>query len=268
MDAKRFEFGKNWTDYISKHFDEGAIISSKNHFCFFTGFEDIKNMTFVDIGCGSGLHSLTAYSLGAKKIVSFDYDKNSVNATKKVRQSVGEPENWEIMHGSILDDEFVKTLGTFSFVYSWGVLHHTGDMWLALRNTYKLISSEGGFLYIAIYNKDHGKKGSKFWLKEKRKYIHGNNLLKKYLFYKYFFKNNFLPNLLHLKNPFLVKKKRRGMSYYHDVLDWIGGYPYEFATSGEIFTFCKNELGLTLEALRTPGGLSNNEFLFKKNKSL
>ena len=94
----------------------------------FLGKEDLDNKTFLDIGCGSGIHSLAAFLSGAKLIVSFDYDPQSVAATRILHRKAGEPKNWKIMQRSVLDEEFLRTLGHFDFVYSWGVLHHTGQM--------------------------------------------------------------------------------------------------------------------------------------------
>ena len=102
------------------------------HFAFL-GKEDLDNKTFLDIGCGSGIHSLAAFLSGAKLIVSFDYDPQSVAATRILHRKAGEPKNWKIMQGSVLDEEFLRTLGHFDFVYSWGVLHHTGQMWQAIK---------------------------------------------------------------------------------------------------------------------------------------
>ena len=90
-------------------------------------------MTFLDVGCGSGLHSPAALTAGAKRIVSFDLDSDSVETSRRLWELVGKPKNWVICQGSILDHEFVTTLEPADIVYSWGVLHHTGDMWTALR---------------------------------------------------------------------------------------------------------------------------------------
>jgi hypothetical protein len=60
---------------------------------------------------------------------SFDYDPHSVAATTKLRTSTNSPPQWKVEHGSILDKNYVRSLGQFDIVYSWGVLHHTGAMW-------------------------------------------------------------------------------------------------------------------------------------------
>jgi 2-polyprenyl-6-hydroxyphenyl methylase/3-demethylubiquinone-9 3-methyltransferase len=56
----------------------------------------------------------------------------------------------------------------------------------------------------------------------------------------------------------------RGMSRWHDIVDWVGGYPYEVATPDEIFDFYHGR-GFSLEKM-TCGrvGLGCNEFVFRR----
>src|SRR5215831_11278680 len=100
----------------------------------FLRVHDLRGKTFLDIGSGSGMHSLAALRLGADRIFSFDYDENSVMSTARLRDSAGSPAKWTVEVGSVLDERFIRTLDQFDIVYSWGVLHHTGDMWPAVRN--------------------------------------------------------------------------------------------------------------------------------------
>jgi 2-polyprenyl-6-hydroxyphenyl methylase/3-demethylubiquinone-9 3-methyltransferase len=53
------------------------------------------------------------------------------------------------------------------------------------------------------------------------------------------------------------------MSWRIDIKDWLGGYPYEYASVDEVFNFVKR-LGFSLENLKCNIGLMNNEYLFKK----
>ena len=58
----------------------------------------------------------------------------------------------------------------------------------------------------------------------------------------------------------------RGMYWKTDLVDWLGGYPYEFATVDEVFAFMKKEFpSFTLTNLRTEPGLGNNWFLYRNN---
>ena len=54
------------------------------------------------------------------------------------------------------------------------------------------------------------------------------------------------------------------MSPWTDVVDWVGGYPFEVAKPESIFDFFKKR-GFVLEKIKTVGGkLGNNEFVFRK----
>jgi 2-polyprenyl-6-hydroxyphenyl methylase/3-demethylubiquinone-9 3-methyltransferase len=61
--------------------------------------------------------------------------------------------------------------------------------------------------------------------------------------------------------------RTRGMSVWHDVLDWVGGYPFEVAKPEQIFTFY-HERGFVLRRLKTvAGGLGCNEYVFQKTRT-
>jgi 2-polyprenyl-6-hydroxyphenyl methylase/3-demethylubiquinone-9 3-methyltransferase len=54
------------------------------------------------------------------------------------------------------------------------------------------------------------------------------------------------------------------MSPWRDVVDWVGGYPFEVARPEEIFEFFKSK-GLVLGKFKTCGGGHGcNEFVFEK----
>jgi len=269
----KFEFGKNWNNYIQKYLNEDRVQKAIESLQKFTGLVDFKDKTFIDIGCGSGLFSLAAYKLGAKKIISLDVDKSSVECCEYLCEKENSPHNWEITVGDALNSEFITSLGEFDIVYSWGVLHHTGNMWAAISNVSKLIK-KGGLFYIAIYNKadglcihPDGRPGSsKFWYKFKKWFVARSektqntltNIIAGIQIFSY---------LLRLKNPYTEignhSKNFRGMSWLIDIKDWLGGYPYEYASAGEIFLFMKKN-GFELENLSDNNGLLNNEFLFRK----
>lgn len=54
------------------------------------------------------------------------------------------------------------------------------------------------------------------------------------------------------------------MSLWYDMIDWLGGYPFEVATPEAIFRFFR-DAGFVLEELRTCGGrMGCNEFVFRR----
>jgi len=257
-----FSFGKNWQDFL-KSIDKKRIRSAELSLTEFLNLKNLKGKSFLDIGCGSGLFSYVAFRLGAKNIVSFDLDPFSVECCKYLHQKAGNPINWITCEGSILDNSFLSKLGKFDIVYSFGVLHHTGKMWEAIRNSANLVN-KGGYFYLVIYNKG---KSSKFWLKVKKFYNFLPLIGKSIVEFLYMF-IYFVVNLLQFKNP-LAKikdyKSTRGMNWKTDIIDWLGGYPYEFATVEEVFKFIKKNFpDFNLINIKTARNSGGNWYLFQR----
>lgn len=264
LSGRRFQFGKNWKNYLST-LSEESINAASDAIKKLLLIKDLKGKTFLDIGCGSGLMSLAARKLGAK-VTSFDYDKNSVECAKYLkRKFFKDDSSWKILEGSILDQNFIKELGKFDFVYSWGVLHHTGNMWKALENALIPLSQENGILAIAIYNNNGIE--SKFWFKIKLFYNSGNlqSFLVKLLFIPIFLLRTFASGTIKHKNPLFIFKNyrnKRGMNVYYDWIDWLGGFPFEYAGVDDIFNFYKNKGG-KLVNLKSTSTNANNQFVFE-----
>jgi 2-polyprenyl-6-hydroxyphenyl methylase/3-demethylubiquinone-9 3-methyltransferase len=265
MTEDRFAFGKNWKQYIEKHFSQERVDISKRHMLDFLGMQDLQGKTFLDIGCGSGLHSFAAFQAGAKRIVSFDYDLDSVETTRILRRHAGDPEHWTVMQGSVLDRAFMDSLEPADIVYSWGVLHHTGDQWNAIRNAASRIGPNGVF-YIALYTSDvHVDPSPQFWLDIKQRYIKAGWLGQRWLelWYIWRFQLNRNPrNLLPLIKTAAAYKKSRGMSFYTDVKDWLGGWPMEFSSIADVKKFADQDLNIDLRNIKA--GEANTEYLFAR----
>jgi 2-polyprenyl-3-methyl-5-hydroxy-6-metoxy-1,4-benzoquinol methylase len=264
-DVPAFEFGRNWQRFLEL-FSEQRVQTAVDSIRDFTGLPDLNGKSFVDVGCGSGLFSLAAHRLGAGRLVSFDVDEFSVRCCRHLHEQAGEPPSWTVRPGSILDEQLVAELGTFDVVYSWGVLHHTGRMWDAIRHAGGLVN-RGGHFYITIYNYRRGPRGSRTWLRIKRQYNRmppAGRTLMEYVYIA----NYFLSKLLRFKNPMTRIRdyqEKRGMNWRTDVTDWVGGYPYEFATVQEIFDFVRKTYPeFLLEGLKSTRGLGTNWFLFRR----
>ncbi|EKE16389.1 MAG: Methyltransferase type 12 [uncultured bacterium] len=262
-----FSFGKNWQNFLKTLTQEKIEEAKKSLIIFLGGKDKIKDKTFIDIGCGSGLFSLAAYLLGASEIVSVDVDDFSIACTQYLKKEHGNPLNWKIVKGSALNKNFITTLGQFDIVYSWGVLHHSGDMYKAFANIINLVKQEGLF-YLAIYNENINEKKegtSKLWLKIKEFYNKSNFLIKKIMLSIYIFW--FISGLIFSgKNPYkYIKnyKSNRGMNWINDLIDWIGGYPYEYASITTITNYFKKE-GFSCINISPARSIGCNEFLLKK----
>jgi 2-polyprenyl-6-hydroxyphenyl methylase/3-demethylubiquinone-9 3-methyltransferase len=264
----RFDFGRNWSRLLPC-IDEERILNAEQSLRQMLEVTDLRGQRFLDIGSGSGLFSLAARRLGAR-VHSFDIDRDSVACTLELRDRYrGDDVGWTVEQGSIVDRSYMASLGQHDVVYAWGVLHHTGQMWQALENAQSAVAP-GGKLFIAIYN-DAGSQSER-WRWIKRSY----NALPRFLR---------LPFTLAVIAPGEVKaacssllrgqpgryvalwtqyRQRRGMSYWRDIVDWVGGYPYEVAKPEEIFDFYRAR-GFSLMKLRCGGvGLGCNEFVFHR----
>jgi SAM-dependent methyltransferase len=257
----RFKFGANWADFAKKSLSEEKIAQSIGHLKDFLRVEDLGGKSFLDIGSGSGIHSLAVSRLGAERIFSFDYDKNSVATTETVRQLAGSPSNWSVEQASVLDTAYMSQLDKFDVVYSWGVLHHTGDMWTAVHNA-TIPLKPGGVFYVALYSPEiYVSPPSQYWLAVKRRYNAGSEFQKRKMELSYVWRTVVRPALRSGRNPLSLMREygQRGMTFWTDVRDWLGGYPMDFAAFQDTLSFCK---GLGLDLVNCKSGEGNTEYLF------
>jgi len=266
--GERFEFGRNWSKFLEL-LNEERITKAEESLCEMLEMETLEGKSFLDIGSGSGLFSLAARRLGAK-VHSFDFDTSSFECTRELRRRFFKnDESWVVEQGSALDREYIESLGKFDIVYSWGVLHHTGSMWEGLGNASYAVKTEGT-LFVAIYN-DTGSQARR-WKTIKQTYCKLPKPLK-----TPFAILTILPEEARRMASATIRLKpleyfafwknytnSRGMNYWYDIIDWVGGYPYEVAAPDEIFEFYK-EKSFELRKLKCGGvGLGCNEFVFKK----
>jgi len=260
--AAAFSFGRNWEEFVRTKFSEERVAISRKHLLDFLETSDLAGKYFLDIGCGSGIHSLAACRSGASRIVSVDIDPDSVRTTGRIREMAGSPPHWEALQGSILDAGFVARIEPADIVYSWGVLHHTGDLWTAVRNAAGRIRP-GGLFYVALYEKTAD---SDYWIAVKKKYNRSSRAGKRGMelayVYRTFFRGRGIRDLADSLRYIRNYRQSRGMAFWTDVRDWLGGWPYEPATPKEVTDFCAGTLGLRTIKVKT--GEANVEYLFAK----
>ena len=182
----------------------------------------------------------------------------------QLKEYAGNPKHWEVKQGSILDSQFLHILEPADIVYSWGVLHHTGEMWTAMDNTIKLMK-DNARLYIALYDYDiQINPPAEFWLGIKQRYNQSNWFQKRWLELWYIWRFMLRKNVLFF--PILIKrvigyKRSRGMAFYIDIKDWLGGWPMEFAKRDDITRWAQEN---DLEIINSMMGEANSEWLFRR----
>jgi 2-polyprenyl-6-hydroxyphenyl methylase/3-demethylubiquinone-9 3-methyltransferase len=264
--AITFSFGENWQDFstqITKSEIEDAISDIRD----WLGKEGARGRSCVDVGSGSGLSSLALTHLGASRVHSFDYDPASVSATHEMREryttlaGADAASTWRVEYGSVLDSEYITSLGTFDIVYSWGVLHHTGQMWRACENAVSLLAPQGTFL-LSLYTKTTPERYERD-LALKRRFNEASEIGKQWMICR---------RILRLmwkrarrgENPFTWRHTTvRGMNTYHDIVDWLGGLPYEVANRDEVEEFGRKH-GLTLVRSFARGGGGCSVYLLQR----
>ncbi|MBN1395682.1 MAG: class I SAM-dependent methyltransferase [Pirellulales bacterium] len=266
--SKTFEFGENWARFLDA-LDEEQIERARRSLQEMLGVESLRGKNFLDAGSGSGLFSLAARRLGAA-VRSFDRDPQSVACAHRLKALYSHDDhNWTVEDGSVLDVDYLRRLGQFDVVYCWGVLHHTGKMWSALANLFPSVA-DGGLLFVAVYN-DQGL-ASRVWRRIKKLYNQTPKPLRPLLL---------LPCAARLWGPTMIRdllrlkpfhtwrnyRRDRGMSPWRDLLDWVGGYPFEVARPERVVDFCR-KAGLELLRQKTcGGGRGCNEFVFQRRST-
>jgi 2-polyprenyl-3-methyl-5-hydroxy-6-metoxy-1,4-benzoquinol methylase len=259
-DSARFAFGDNWAEFLAV-VDEDRIAAAQDAMAALLQFDRLDGLSFLDVGSGSGLSSLAAMRMGAACVHSFDYDTASVACTQELkRRYFPAAEQWTTERGDATDAQYLRGLGTWDVVYSWGVLHHTGSMWSALDAVCETVAY-GGCLFIAIYN-DQGWR-SRAWRAVKKAYVTGGPKRRRAL-------------LAVCGAGFRVRaaagalvrrgsgRGARGMSARHDLVDWVGGYPFEVARPDEVVAFCRDRGFALVNDAPVGRRLGCNQFVFRR----
>jgi SAM-dependent methyltransferase len=249
-----FTFGENWLNF-SRLLDEQRVQEAMTSLMALLAVPDLRELTFVDVGAGSGLFSIAAVRLGAVRVLALDRDANCLKAIQDNARRFLSPTDasrLECRLADILEPTSVP-LERFDVVYAWGSLHHTGAMWDAIRNTAPLCGPRGRFV-LALYNET---RFSPYWLSAKRFY-HGAPAPMRGLLVAMLAGPRILVRALKGRR---VARTGRAMSVWYDAVDWLGGLPYEWAAPSQVGQ-CLERLGFRLERSLLTKRHGCNEFVF------
>lgn len=249
-DDGEFSFGFNWTDFVKTRMSEEIISLHQTNLkeLYDQIGVNLEGKSVLDIGCGSGISSISFANLGCSKITSFDIDPHSVAATRLTKEKFYKGNsNWNIFQASILDQEVVEPK-SHDIVYSWGVLHHTGYMYQAIRKAAELVKP-GGYFHVALY-----RAGGKL----------PKSLNEKYRF-KFAPKEEKIQMLYDRAGQKIFSiKKNRGMNKFHDALDWLGGLPYETSEPEVLHSWLKDKFNMQVEYFQDRNAGGNFTSILKK----
>ena len=257
---KQFDFGKNWQAFSEQRVDTDRLALACQSLHSLLQKDSLAGLSFLDVGCGSGLFSIAAYRLGASRVVGIDVNPRCIEISQDNRERLIPRSPVEFHVASALQPDQLDRFGAFDLVYAWGSLHHTGSMWRALGNVGGYVAP-GGILIVAIYNKHVT---SPVWKAIKWVYNQVPGIVQRLMIFLFAGVIYVAKFLVTRSNPL---KKERGMDFWFDVIDWVGGYPYEYATCQEVESFVTNygfEMRRCIPAA-VPTGC--NEFVFERQSS-
>lgn len=262
----QFDFGQNWAEFSKNVLTPEKVEQAKTNFADLVDGLELSGKSFLDIGFGQGLSLLSAVSMGAN-VVGCDINPKCtkvIEANAEFFPSVNISEIPMVV-GSILDNSIVQKLdtlspsgdGAYDLVHSWGVLHHTGNMKKAIENTASLVKPKG-ILILALYNRHWS---SFAWLCIKWFYCKAPRFLQKTMIY-FFYPIIWCAKLIVTgENP---KKQSRGMDFFYNVVDWVGGYPYEYASMAGVEEMLSNLDCECVRKIKTDVPTGCNQFVFLK----
>lgn len=260
MGFMQFNFGLNWKEFSLKALSEERVESARRDFRALIGDIQLENKTFLDIGCGQGLSALIASEEHAD-VVCNDINHISEQLLKlnKAHFDISNPITF--IKGSILEKSIIEKIKEchteYDIVHSWGVVHHTGNMYSAIDALCNLVKKEG-YLVLAIYNRHWS---SPYWKLIKYLYNKSPNLIRRMMICLFYYIIYIAKYLVTHKSPM---EKQRGMDFYYDVIDWVGGYPYEYASIQEISDYVETKGFKLVKSISAEVPTGCNEMIFKR----
>ncbi len=131
-----------WTEYLPRVEGHNRWLKS------LIGEDDIRDKVVLDGGCGTGIGAIGFKMLGAKEVMGIDISPGALSTASNLAQELKLDISFQQRDLLNLD------LGqrSFDIIYSFGVLHHTGNTRLAFENLLRYLKPGGKFV-LALYVK-------------------------------------------------------------------------------------------------------------------
>ena len=143
-------YSLRWFEEVDRRFVESAKIYSQMNSPFdrFIPFEQLKGKSVLEIGCGMGFHTELLVRAGAN-VTSIDISPTSVGATRRRLELKG-------LQARVIeaDAEMLPFADNeFSFVWSWGVIHHSSRTARIVKHIGRVLEPAGNCC-VMVYNRD------------------------------------------------------------------------------------------------------------------
>lgn len=143
----RESFNFQWGDIYEKMPDPFSLQELQDRVCLMTELDRkwFEGKKILDAGCGGGRFSQALLSLGAI-VISIDQSINAIERTKNRCSSYAD-------NSTVLQKDLLMPLNledSFDLVWSFGVLHHTGNTYKALQNICNYVKNDG-YLFLMLY---------------------------------------------------------------------------------------------------------------------
>jgi 2-polyprenyl-3-methyl-5-hydroxy-6-metoxy-1,4-benzoquinol methylase len=147
---KLAKFSPAWFDAIDAAFLHGSRLfaSEVQPFDKIMPLQDLHRARVLEIGCGMGLHTQTLAATGAE-VTAVDLTPTAVEATSRRLAIKG-------LQAAVLQcdaEDLPFESGTFDFVWSWGVIHHSSRTARIVREVARVLNKRGA-CRIMVYNRE------------------------------------------------------------------------------------------------------------------
>lgn len=141
-------FGNAWTTFDPATYDHSVSLVAARLKASGIDGSAIKDRRCFDGGCGIGRLAVALAQLGAKEVVAVDRSDGCLDYFRETVQRLA-LSNITIVNGDVTDLSSWSS-GSFDFVATNGVLHHTSDPYNGLQEHMRLVK-DGGILWIYLY---------------------------------------------------------------------------------------------------------------------